>query len=692
MEFLKSNENLNIILNQEQDIQNNLGWQESMMQFEDEVLSSIINPIENYETVRFIHKPYDTSISGLTLSQTDIWYNFYFLSGNTYVTDYNAVGIDTHENAKMLKATTKSFFRLEFFKTPITDGVVESPTRINRKLVFAKNLSLPLGEKYFYNGNNINENIHFPIFMGSNYKNKENMYLFWFQDESVLSETVLSGDTFFMTAKFYNAEDGSITDFVNNIYTNTREIVDTTDMYYKVVIDRSDYSYTISKFTGTSGDRVGNITGVTHDNSIKFYERGGIPVTPTPTPTPTVTVTPVFATPTPTITPTHTITPTITPTPTVTQSQGSIIYNYYQYDVTRSSIPNADGGYFTYIDINGTTQTVLQNTYGYVGRYCMREGTYQNNQYNLYSISQVGACNPGGGVDDGFTNANITIQPNTSCSTGYDHTDGQVQFVNIGGTTAPYTVYMSGQTGSGWTMVASGITENGSTSLITNLNSDNGVNPGDGTNYSYTYAVRVVDANGGTKITPSSVIFNCPTYEAIDFSLTSTCVGYSPTGATITVSGATGGSGTGYYCVITSGPEGFDDTHHSLPFTYTGLTNYVGNTYAISVYDDEGHGGNKALTEDLTCDDPPNVTLTVYFQYEPYGTTPTQGSWSTSISVELNSSTATFCDATTYTSTSFIPYGQTNNLWIYDGTNYRRLYHTTGGGTVCVPASSCSTY
>jgi hypothetical protein len=349
MEILRNNENKNLIVNTETDFQTNLGWQENMIQFEDEVLSTIINPIENYETVRYIHKPYDKILNGLTINQTDIWYNFYFLTAsNTYEPDYNAVGIDTHENAKMLKQATKSFFRLEFYKTPFISGTTfEAPSRINRKLAFAKNLSLPLGEKYFYNGNNINEYIHFPIFMGSNYRNKENMYLFWFQDESVLSGTTLSGNTFWMTAKFYNAEDGSIIDFVNDIYSTGKTINDTTDMYYQVIIDKSDYSYEVFKYTG------GTITSKagTSSTPIKFYERGGgtagaaptptptptntptgliiePDASPTPTPTPTVTQTTVYIapsptptkTPTPTVTPTNTVTPTITITPSITPS------------------------------------------------------------------------------------------------------------------------------------------------------------------------------------------------------------------------------------------------------------------------------------------------------------------------------------------------------------------------------------
>ena len=73
MEFLRKNVDLNIILNQETDFQTNAGWQENLVAFEDEILSTILNPIENYETIRYIHKPYVSS--GVT--QTDIWFYFY---------------------------------------------------------------------------------------------------------------------------------------------------------------------------------------------------------------------------------------------------------------------------------------------------------------------------------------------------------------------------------------------------------------------------------------------------------------------------------------------------------------------------------------------------------------------------------------------------------------------------------------
>jgi hypothetical protein len=392
MEILKNSNNLNIVVNSEQNFRTDLGWQDNLADFEDEILKDIINPSKNYETVRYIHKPYNKTISGITMSQTDIWFQFYFAtSGNTpnYVLDYNPVGISTQENQLMTKQSTESFFRLEFYKTPgsITNYVLtcEPPTRQNRRLINSKNLALPLGEKYFHTGSNYGYNIFVPVFTGSNYRNKENMYLFWFDNESVLTDTNLSGtttldqyvfgtgttiqtilftnenneitqvnipttgttligwtgqtftipnqitynrnfyhgmNTFFMTAKFFNADRGEILDFINSGQTTSYNITEEKDMYYQIDFDHYERTYQIYRYTGTT--KLGRIgTGYTTTDSITFYEKGGgvlLPVsTPTPTPIGGVTATPrPTSTPFPTSTPTPvaTVIPTITPTPT----------------------------------------------------------------------------------------------------------------------------------------------------------------------------------------------------------------------------------------------------------------------------------------------------------------------------------------------------------------------------------------
>lgn len=262
MEILRQNTDQNLIVNSNQMFKTDLGWTDNAEVMEKEILYEIINPTENYETVRYIHSPYS---SGLGVNQTDIWFYFYFLDGtNSYTNglDYNHIGITYQENAKMLKQSTESFFRLEFYKTSND----EAPTNLNRRLVFAKNLSLPLGEKQFYL--TLNDYIHVPVFMGSNYRNKENMYFFWFSDDTVFDETNLTGNTFYMTAKFYNSKDGTVVDFTNKSLSTGTTVNESNDLYFKVIIDKTDFSYQVFRFNGTIGTRIGE-----SNDPIKFYER-----------------------------------------------------------------------------------------------------------------------------------------------------------------------------------------------------------------------------------------------------------------------------------------------------------------------------------------------------------------------------------------------------------------------------------
>ena len=253
MKILAKNNDQSIIIPSNQMFKTDLGWTDSAEQMEQEILYEIINPTENYETVRYIHSPYNqtSAVSGTTFQQTDIWYSFYFVnaSGN-YSQNYEEVGITFEENSKMLKQSTESFFRLEFYKT----NNDSSPNLTNRRLVFAKNLSLPLGERVFYTG--------------SNYRNTENMYFFWFTDDSPFSETNITGNTFYMTAKYYNAKDGSVIDFVNKSKAAGVPIIEEEDVYYKVIIDRSYYSYIVYSYNGSIGSRVGLV-----NTPINFYER-----------------------------------------------------------------------------------------------------------------------------------------------------------------------------------------------------------------------------------------------------------------------------------------------------------------------------------------------------------------------------------------------------------------------------------
>lgn len=270
MKILKDNKENNLIIGLSNDFQTDLGWQDNLESYVEEKLYEVVNPISNYETKRIIHKPYTTPqtidlehcvpnprTETRNIKQCDIWYEFYFHNtfGN-YVQEYSPIGLTLIENSKHLKEVDNSFFKIEFFKTPNN----ELPNRNNRLLVFSKMLSIPLGEKYFYT--TMNSMIFRPTFTGNNIRNKENMYLYWFDDEEHILEESFHGNNFWMTVKFFNSDNGSIYDFTNKIKSNNN-INEADDLYYKMVIEDDNY-----QIFDMSNTRVGKDI-----NPIKFYQK-----------------------------------------------------------------------------------------------------------------------------------------------------------------------------------------------------------------------------------------------------------------------------------------------------------------------------------------------------------------------------------------------------------------------------------
>ena len=258
MKLLQNILNKKILINTETKFGLDLGWEDAFQEFEKDALKSVINPTQNFETVRYVHSGY-TSTNGIY--QNDIWFYFYFYDGNNppqHRVNYEYAGITTEENTKLLRQEKTSFFRLEFYKTPNN----ELPNSANRKLVFTKYLPIPLGERVFYSP--LNEYAFVPVFTGSNFKNKENMHLYWFQDETALEGSSISGDTFYMSARYFNAIDGTTTSFLNNEKQVTEEIDEENDVYHRVVIFRTDYSYII--YSGNTDQRIGE-----NNQPIRFF-------------------------------------------------------------------------------------------------------------------------------------------------------------------------------------------------------------------------------------------------------------------------------------------------------------------------------------------------------------------------------------------------------------------------------------
>lgn len=281
MKIVATQESINLNLSIDTDFNLDLLKEDKIKQFEQDTLKEVINPILDYETIRFNHNPYTGSTE---LLQDDIWYQFYFLNNDynpSYVggLDYSLVGITHQENAKMLSQFSKGFFKLEFYKTEND----EPPKRSNRRLVFSKILSIPIGERVFYTP--FSDYISVPIFNGSSIKNKENMSIYWLQDEETTNDTIYSGTTFYMSARFFNSKDGTVVNFINKPKTINEEIYESEDSYFKVIINRTSETYEVYSDEHNMEVRVGK-----SEKPIKFYESSNVMiplVSPTPTPTPT---------------------------------------------------------------------------------------------------------------------------------------------------------------------------------------------------------------------------------------------------------------------------------------------------------------------------------------------------------------------------------------------------------------------
>jgi hypothetical protein len=180
-------------------------------------------------------------------------------------------------------------------------------------------------------------------------------------------------------------------------------------MYYKAVIDKTNYSYQVSGFTGTVGNRAG-----TRCNPIVFYEKGGTsPVSPTPTPT-------VTHTPSPTVTPTPSVTPTITMSPSTGSGggTGNFVFVDFYFSLSYNNVGSMDiyrnGTYIRRLSFDGESTQVKM----VVGDefYCQLTHSARNNIDDRGTISSLVdgyvvdyVSTPGGSLPRYATSDIITI-------------------------------------------------------------------------------------------------------------------------------------------------------------------------------------------------------------------------------------------------------------------------------------------
>lgn len=230
------------------------GRDESIDLYEEEVVEEIIGIPNDFEVLRFAHKEYGQE-------QTKLQYDFYFYSGNSndvsastptnWVCNYVAEGFLPTEIYYYRPAFTKSFFKLDFY---------DSPTGTNQTNYFT--VILPVQQ-----GSTMTANISTALplvqikkpsmsldFVGDS----EGFYLYWLRNPKFLDI-----DTFYMTAKFFDARLGVFVKMMNTSQgslPNKFNFVPEDKFYYKVVLDRQTKTYEI--FDVLTNQRVGNGTPI----------------------------------------------------------------------------------------------------------------------------------------------------------------------------------------------------------------------------------------------------------------------------------------------------------------------------------------------------------------------------------------------------------------------------------------------
>lgn len=222
--------------------------------YEENAIKEVIGVGYDFEVDRFAHVKHQNS------DRTDINYEFFFFSGGTlnsssdWQCSYLGEGFTTQEVFYYANKFSNSFFKLDFY-----DTIDEK----RQKNYFTVILPTQQGEFMDINMARTPVRIRKPKFKLDYVGDKEGFFIYWLK-----SLKFIPLNTFYMTAKFYNASTGEFTKMINKpqstILSNNKYNFDSLDyFYYRVVLDYVNIQYTVFDL---QGNRVGSTS------TIKWYE------------------------------------------------------------------------------------------------------------------------------------------------------------------------------------------------------------------------------------------------------------------------------------------------------------------------------------------------------------------------------------------------------------------------------------
>lgn len=232
------------------------GQDQSIEIYQSEVEGQVVGKGYDFETERF---PHDTDPNNNNI--TEINYQFFFFKGNSlsnpsfWKSDYLNQTFTPRELYYGSNSFSKSFFKLDLYDT------VDGKRQTNYLTIIIPTNQGESSSIYF---NNKPVNVKIPNFKLDYIGNKEGFFIYWLK-----SLNFLNLNTFYMSAKFYNAKTSKFVKMTNKPQSTVNgdkfNLDSITYYYYRVVLDYVNYTYKV--FDITSNDRVGTAT-----NSIKWYE------------------------------------------------------------------------------------------------------------------------------------------------------------------------------------------------------------------------------------------------------------------------------------------------------------------------------------------------------------------------------------------------------------------------------------
>lgn len=178
------------------------GHEDSIEQFQENLIDDIIGNPKDYETLRFSHNVYGEN------SLTKLQYNFFFYNSTAsdiptsnilnWSQSYENAGIPYDDVYFKTRPFKKSFFKIDFYDTK------EPNTQKNYFTIILPVTNSEFMEEFIPSINSLgNVKINFPQFNLDYLGYSEGFFIYWLKDFDLFKLK-----TFYMTAKFFDAKNG----------------------------------------------------------------------------------------------------------------------------------------------------------------------------------------------------------------------------------------------------------------------------------------------------------------------------------------------------------------------------------------------------------------------------------------------------------------------------------------------------